>query len=79
MMEQQPYEEGSILENTPRHGSMAELIELAEDRGKWRLEVNSLKLGSIANPETVVSVFTTSSALRSRRSARVAARGTENP
>jgi len=58
---------------------MAELIELAEDREKWRLEVNSLwvKLGSIANPETVVSVFTTSSALR--RSARVAARGTENP
>jgi len=79
MMEQQPYEEGSILENTPKHGSMAELIELAEDRGKWirRLEVNSLKLGSIANPETVVSVFTASSALRG--SARVAARGTENP
>ena len=79
MMEQQPYEEGSILENTPKHGSMAELIELAEDtsREKWRLEVNSLKLGSIANPETVVSVFTTSSALR--RSARVAARGAENP
>ena len=77
MMEQQPYEEGSILENTPKHGSMAELIELAEDREKWRLEVNSLKPGSIANPETVVSVFTTSSALR--RSARVAARGTENP
>ena len=73
------YEEGSILENTPKHGSMAELIELAEDREKWRLEVNSLKLGSIANvnPETVVSVFTTSSALR--RSAHVAARGTENP
>jgi len=50
------------------------------DREKWRLEVNSLKLaklGSIANPETAVSVFTTSSALR--RSARVAARGTENP
>ena len=63
MMEQQPYEEGSILENTPKHGSMAELIliELAEDREKWRLEVNSLKLGSIANPETVVSVFTASS------------------
>jgi len=44
-----------------------ELIELAEDREiqKWRLEVNSLKLGSIANPgsETVVSVFTKSSAL----------------
>ena len=76
-MEQQPYEEGSILENTPKDGSMAELIELAEDREKWRLEVNSLKPGSIANPETVVSVFTTSSALR--RSARVAARGTENP
>ena len=53
MMEQQPYEEGSILENTPKHESMAELIELAEDREKWRLEVNSLKLGSIANPETV--------------------------
>jgi len=67
MMEQQPYEEGSILEKTPKHGSMAELIELAEDRKKWRLEANSLKLGSIANPETVhvVSVFTTSSALRS--------------
>ena len=32
---------------------MAELIELAEDRGKWRLEVNSLKFGSIADPETV--------------------------
>ena len=31
---------------------MAELIELAEDRQKWILEVNSLKLGSIANPET---------------------------
>ena len=56
---------------------MAELIELAGDREKWRLEVNSLKLGSIANPETVVSVFTASSALRG--SARVAARGTENP
>ena len=79
MMEQQPYEEGSILKNTPKHGSMAELIELhvAEDRGKWRLEVNSPKPGSIANPETVVSAFTTSSALR--RSARVAARGTRNP
>ena len=77
MMEQQPYEEGSILENTPKHGSMAELIELAEDRENWRLEVNSLKLGSIANPETVVSVFTASSGLG--RSARVAARGTENP
>jgi len=76
-VEQQPYKEGSILENTPKHGSMTELIELAEDREKWRLEVNSLKLGSIANPETVVSVFTTSSALR--RSAIVAARGTENP
>jgi len=48
MMEQQPYEEGSILENTPKNGSMAKLIELAEDREKWRLEVNSLKLGSIA-------------------------------
>ena len=48
MMEQQPYEEGSILENTPdpKHGSMAELIELAADREKWRLEVNSLKLSS---------------------------------
>jgi len=53
-MEQQPYEEGSILENTPKHGSMAELIsvELAEDKEKWRLEVNSLKLGPIADPET---------------------------
>ena len=30
MMEQQPYEEGSILENTPKHGPMAELIELAD-------------------------------------------------
>ena len=59
------------------HSTVYALIELAEDREKWRLEVNSLKLGSIANPETVVSVFTTSSALR--RSARVAARGTENP
>ena len=63
MMEQQPYGEGStctcILENTPKHGSMAELIELAEDREKWRLEVNSLKLGSIANSETVVSVYNT--------------------
>jgi len=68
MMEQQPYEEGSILENTPKHGSMAELMGLSEDREKWRLEVNSLKLGSIANPETVVPVFTTDSALR--RSAR---------
>jgi len=81
MMEQQPYEERSILANTLKHGSMAELIELAEDREKWRLEfefeVNSLKLGSIANPETVVSVFTTSSALR--RNARAAARGTETP
>ena len=77
MMEQQPYEEGSILEDTPEHGSMAELVELAEDREKWRLEVNRLKLGSIADPETVVSVFTKSSALR--RSARVAARGTQNP
>ena len=49
MMEQQPYEEGSILENTQKHGAMAEFIELAEDREKWRLEVNSLKLelGSI--------------------------------
>ena len=58
---------------------MAELIiiELAEDRGKWRLEVNRLKLGSIADPETVVSVFTKSSALG--RSARVATRGTQNP
>jgi len=27
-LEQQPYEEGSMLENTPKHGSMAELIEL---------------------------------------------------
>jgi len=79
MMEQQPYEEGSIHENTPKHGSMAELIELAEDREKWRLEVNSLKLGSIANPETVVSAFTTSKLSALRRSARVAARGTENP
>ena len=78
MMEQQPYEEGSILEDTPEHGSMAELIELAEDREKWRLEVNRLKLGSIADPEIVsLSVFTRSSALR--RSARVAARGTQNP
>jgi len=60
-MEQQPYEEGSILENTPKHGSMAELIELslAEDREKWRLEVNSLKLGSIANPETVDNMYCT--------------------
>jgi len=33
MQGQQPCEEGSILENTPKHGSMAELIELAEDRG----------------------------------------------
>ena len=41
MMEQHPYEEwdrrclneeGSILENTPKHVSMAELIELAEDK-----------------------------------------------
>jgi len=39
--------------------------------------VNSLKPGSIADPETVASVFTTRSALR--RSARAAARGTENP
>ena len=52
-----PIEEGSSLENTPKHGSMAELIALAEDREKWRLEVNSLKLSSIANPETAVSVF----------------------
>jgi len=43
MMEQLPYEEGSILETTPKHGSMAELIELADDREKWRLEVNLLK------------------------------------
>ena len=79
MMEQQPYEEGSILEDTPEHGSMAELIELAEDklREKWRLEVNRIKLGPIADPETIVSAFTKSSALR--RSARVAARGTQNP
>ena len=51
MMEQQPYEEGSILEDTPEHGSMAELIELAEDREKWRIEVNRLKFGSIADPK----------------------------
>jgi len=53
---------------------MAELIELAEDREKWRLEVNSLKPGSTANPETVASAFTTSSALSSK-----GAGGTENP
>ena len=49
MMEQhcQPYEEGSILENTPKHGPMDELIlelslSLAEDRGKWRLDDQSM-------------------------------------
>ena len=64
MMEQQPYEEGSILEDTPEHGSMAELIELAEDREKWRLEVNRLKL---VKPFDVLSSLTISSSLPPKR------------
>jgi len=49
-------EEGSILSDTLEHGLM---VELAEDRDKWYLEVNSLdsvtlKYCSFADPETVL-------------------------
>ena len=45
MMEQKPYEEGSILHDKtiPKHGSMEELAELAEDRENWNKMVNAIK------------------------------------
>jgi len=49
MMEQKPYEEGSVLMDAEEHfeyGTMEELAELAENRERWHLEVNTIKYGS---------------------------------
>jgi len=52
MMEQKPYEEGSVLMDTEEHfeyDTMEKLAELAENREKWNLEVNTIKYGSIGD------------------------------
>jgi hypothetical protein len=90
MMEQKPYEEGSILQDKtiPKHGSMEELAELAEDRENWNKMVNAIKYNEDtkhtlnatrgANPIPKSNIVT-----RSRKregGARAdAMRGTENP
>ena len=40
----QPYPDGSIFMDAPRHSSMEQLIELAEDRESWNLHVNAVKV-----------------------------------
>ena len=40
----QPYPDGSIFMDAPRHSSMEQLIELAEDRESWNIHVNAVKV-----------------------------------
>jgi len=52
MMEQKPHEEGSVLMDAEEHfeyDTMEELAELAENREKWNLEVNTKSYGSIGD------------------------------
>ena len=90
MMEQKPYEEGSILHDKtiPKHGSMEELAELAEDRENWNKMVNAIKYNEDtmhtlnatrgANPISKSNIVTRSR--KREEGARAdAMRGTENP
>ena len=56
MMEQKPYEEGSVLKVAEEHfdyETMEDLAELAQNRDKWNLEVNTIKYGSIGEVTAV--------------------------
>ena len=41
---QKPYPAGSLLMDAPRHNSMKQLIEMAEDKESWNIHVNAVKL-----------------------------------
>ena len=42
---QQPYPDGSMFMDAPRHSSMKQLIiEMADDRESWNLHVNAVKV-----------------------------------
>ena len=40
----QPYPEGSLLMDAPRHRNIDQLITMARDKDEWNLQVNALKL-----------------------------------
>ena len=40
----QPYPEGSLLMDAPRHRNTQQLITMAQDKGEWNIIVNALKL-----------------------------------
>ena len=40
----QPYPEGSLLMDAPRHRDTKQLITMAQDKEEWNLIVNALKL-----------------------------------
>ena len=41
---QKPYPAGSLLMDAPRHNSMKQLIEMAEDKDSWSVHVNAVKI-----------------------------------
>ena len=40
----QPYPEGSLLMDAPRHRDIQQLITMARDKDEWNIIVNALKL-----------------------------------
>ena len=92
MMEQKPYEEGSILQDKtiPKHGSMEELAELAADRENWNKMVNAIKYNEDTKHTSTLNAtrgtnpipksnIVTRSRKREEGARADAMRGTENP
>ena len=42
-MDKEEYPDGSIMMDAPRHDTMKELIDLAQNKEEWRLGVNVVK------------------------------------
>ena len=67
---EQPYSPGSVLMNAPKHKSMAELVEMANNREEWRKMVRGLDSDS-----SVSSVYSRGVLREIRHSERIAQQG----